>query len=219
MRADFNPNTPLPDVERAMVRGSGGRVVESAMLTTAAGFGSDPLGRQTEPLPILGIGYSAQVVGKGACAAGPAAVPAQRRSSGSCPFATPVSYSSTSSTVPPGGPQGKPLAAGDRLTLTDPRTGDSSTLTIAGILKDGTAFYGVSPGELRFPVLMSEISARNMFGSDAAPQVHCCGLRPARIAPRSPLGCRAVTSPMVSSSLTSRTRSVPYMQRTRKYSG
>jgi putative ABC transport system permease protein len=68
-----------------------------------------------------------------------------------------------------GGPQGKPLAAGDRLTLTDPRTGARSTRIIAGILKDGTAFYGVSGGEFRFPVLMSSVSARNIFGLDARP--------------------------------------------------
>jgi putative ABC transport system permease protein len=66
-----------------------------------------------------------------------------------------------------GGPPGKPIEAGDRITLTDPRSGVRSDRVIAGIIKDGTAFYGVSAGEYRFPVLMSTYSARSLSGTDA----------------------------------------------------
>lgn len=38
--------------------------MDSATLITAAGFGTDPLKRQTYPPPILPIGYPNQVVGK-----------------------------------------------------------------------------------------------------------------------------------------------------------
>jgi putative ABC transport system permease protein len=66
-----------------------------------------------------------------------------------------------------GGPPGEPIKPGDRITLTDPRTGTRTDRLIAGIIKDGTAFYGVSAGELRFPVLMSTYAVTSTFGVDA----------------------------------------------------
>jgi putative ABC transport system permease protein len=74
-----------------------------------------------------------------------------------------------------GGPQGAFIEPGDRLTVTDPRTGDKSSRTVAGVLKDGTAFYGVDAGEFRYPVLMSQPSIHAAFGTE--PQVSSLLLR------------------------------------------
>jgi putative ABC transport system permease protein len=66
-----------------------------------------------------------------------------------------------------GGPQGKQIEAGDRVSLTSPRTGAATRFIIAGVLTDGTAFYGISGGEFQYPVLMSRDAARHTFHGDA----------------------------------------------------
>ena len=68
-----------------------------------------------------------------------------------------------------GGPQGKQIEAGDRVSLTSPRTGVATTFIIAGVLNDGTAFYGISGGEFQYPVLMSRPAALHTFDADARP--------------------------------------------------
>lgn len=169
MRADFNPRTPLPDIERALTHSSDGMIVESATLVTAAGYGSDPLGRATEPLPILAIGYPGQIVGKQPALQDRLPGLRSDRLAWQLPLRDPSYVLVDAFYGATGGPQDKPLQPGDHITLTDPRTGERSRRIIAGVLKDGTAFYGVSAGEFRYPVLMSSYSARNLFGVDARP--------------------------------------------------
>ncbi|MGZ4637632.1 MAG: ABC transporter permease [Actinomycetes bacterium] len=167
LRADFNPDTPPADVERALGEHSQGQVTSSAPLVTAVGFGTDPLGRWTEPLPVLAVGYPGQVTASPPTLSDRLPGLATDHDAWALPLRDPgyvlvdAFYGAT------GGPQGKPLAAGDRITLTDPRTGERSPRVIAGILKDGTGFYGATAGEFRFPVLMSNYSARSLFGVDA----------------------------------------------------
>ena len=48
---------------------------------------------------------------------------------------------------------------------------------MAGVVKDGTAFYGVDAGEFRYPVLMSQPSIHEMFGTE--PKVSSLLLRTA----------------------------------------
>jgi putative ABC transport system permease protein len=52
----------------------------------------------------------------------------------------------------PGGPPIEPVHPGSRLTIIDPRTPQQTTKTFAGLLTDGSAFYGMVPGEFRYPV-------------------------------------------------------------------
>lgn len=167
LRADFNPNTPVPDLERALSHHSGGTVTEAAALVTAAGFGTDPLHRWSTSLPILAVGFPGQIVGDQMALADRLPRLPDDAAAWRLPLRDPRYVLVDAFYGASGGPQGKPLVPGARITLTDPRTGRHSTRTVAGILKDGTAFYGASAGEFRFPVLMSSSAAHSLFGIDA----------------------------------------------------
>jgi putative ABC transport system permease protein len=69
----------------------------------------------------------------------------------------------------PGGPQGEPLRAGRRITLTDPGTGRQVSRTVAGVLRHGDAFYGIGGGEFRYPVFVSRTALGAQFGAAARP--------------------------------------------------
>ena len=66
-----------------------------------------------------------------------------------------------------GGPQGATVAPGDRLELTDRASGTRRTYTVAGVLADGSALYGMGSGEFRYPVLMGKPALRTFFGNQA----------------------------------------------------
>lgn len=69
-----------------------------------------------------------------------------------------------------GGPAGKFYQPGDTFTLTDPRTGRTERLTIAGVLKSGLAFYprnGTAGSSSTYPTVMSASGVTALFGSDA----------------------------------------------------
>ncbi len=53
--------------------------------------------------------------------------------------------------------------------LTDGRTGRVSRFVVAGLLDDATAFYGIDPGQQRWPVIMSVPAVTAAFGPAAAP--------------------------------------------------
>lgn len=166
LRADFNPSTPLPDP--ALV-GSyrEGDVTGVIPLVAAAGYGSDPLGRWTQPVPVLAVGYTGELVNPHPALRDRLDGLADDAAAWRLPITNPDYVLVDSFYAGVGGPQGKPLEAGMEITLTDPRTGDRSARTIAGVLEDGTAFYGAWAGEPRYPVLMSNFAARNLFGTDA----------------------------------------------------
>jgi putative ABC transport system permease protein len=167
LRADFNPNTPLEDIWRTLRERSGGAVTETSPLVTAAAQGTDPMDRWTEPLPVLAVGYSGELVGRQPVLTDRLDRLASDADAWRLPLQDPGYVLIDAFYGQTGGPPGEPIEAGDRITLTDPRTGVRSDRVIAGIIKDGTAFYGVSAGEYRFPVLMSTYSARSLFGVDA----------------------------------------------------
>jgi putative ABC transport system permease protein len=65
-----------------------------------------------------------------------------------------------------GGPAGEFYAPGDRFTVTDPRTGRTSTKTIAGVLRIATSFY--SPSQpAAFPLVTSRAAVEQQFGTAA----------------------------------------------------
>lgn len=169
MRADFNPATPLPDSTRSLTGGPrAGMVEEVAPLLTAAGDGSDPLERTDQPLPVTAVGIPGQLI------ANPPALEDRLDGTGGDRATwglvlrdpryvlADLYYGSS------GGPQGQGVQPGDRITVTDPDTGNESVRIVAGTLRDASAFYNIGSGENRWPLVMSSDSVRDAFGEAAA---------------------------------------------------
>jgi putative ABC transport system permease protein len=169
LRADFNAATPLEGGGGTLATTTGSGIVRDAPLVTATGLGTDPRQRWTTPLLILAVGYGNDLL------AGRPTLESrlpQLRSDAAAwqlPLTDPSYVLVDEFYGASGGPPGAAVHAGDAITLTDPRTGERSRRVVAGILRDGSAFYGASAGEFRFPVLMSAYSAQSLFGVDARP--------------------------------------------------
>lgn len=168
MRADFNPATPLPDSTRSVTSSRfAGMFEDVAPLSSATGDADDPAGRSTDPVPVNAIGIPGQMITHEPKLEdrlpGLRTDEAAWRTVLSDPRYAMVDlyYGAT------GGPPGALVEPGDRLSVTDPRTGLVSTRIVAGTMRDGTAFYGVNAGEFRWPVVMSTDSVRQAFGSAA----------------------------------------------------
>jgi putative ABC transport system permease protein len=166
VRLDYNANTPVPEPQRTLTEGSIGDHVESvAPLLTSAAWGDDPLARTHDPVPAVAVGMPASLEG-------PAL---DSRLDGLVNDATawdlvlghPEYVMVDAFYASPGGPPGEPIEPGATLTLTNPRTGETTDLTVAGVMTDGTAFYGMGGGEFRYPVLMSRTTVHSVFGPDA----------------------------------------------------
>lgn len=169
LRVDFSRSAPLADPAADLRGASAGAITDVTPLVTATAAGADPLGRTADPLPVLAIGVPTSFT---------RGTPAVRNPLPS--LATPADawalverdpryvlldalYGST------GGPQGKAIEPGTVLRLTDGRTGRVSRFVVAGLLDDATAFYGIDPGEQRWPVIMSVPAVTGAFGPAAAP--------------------------------------------------
>lgn len=168
MRADFNPATPLPDFSRSITEGRfAGRFEDVSPLLTAAGEGTDPLGRWNNPVPVQVIGIPGQLIGNQPTLDSRLPRLPNDEAAWRLVLQNPryalidLFYGQT------GGPPGAQIKPGARIRVTDPHTGATSTRIVAGMVKDGTAFYGVNAGEFRFPVLMSQHSVRTVFGPEA----------------------------------------------------
>jgi putative ABC transport system permease protein len=165
VRLDYNPSTPLKKAE--LTNGQfAGQVQQAATLVTVPAFGSDPLARTDDPVPVVAIGLPDQLArsapalndrleGLSSDAAAWRLIMRDPRY-----VLVDAFYGS------PGGPQGKQIEPGDRLKLTNRRTGARMVKIIAGVLTDGTAFYGIGGGEFLYPVLMGRSTAREAFGAD-----------------------------------------------------
>jgi putative ABC transport system permease protein len=169
LRADYNPTARWPGAEREVSGGPfAGKVVETAQLVTAPAQGDDPKGRMDD-VPVMAVGVPDRV------AAAPPALDDRLdtlpddASAWALVIRDPsyllidVLYGAT------GGPQGEPLRAGSKVTLTDNGTGRRVTRTVAGVITDGQAYYGIGGGEFRYPVVMSRSAIRAQFGSQARP--------------------------------------------------
>ncbi len=168
LRADFNPATPLPDATRSVTGGRfSGRFDEVSPLLTANTEATDPLQRTTQPLPVLAIGIPGQLIGH------QPALESRLSRLGSDDAAWRLVLSDPRYVLvdlyfgSTGGPQGGQIKPGGTVRITDPATGAAASRTIAGVLKDGTAFYGVSAGEFRYPVIMSQPGVRSVVGPTA----------------------------------------------------
>lgn len=169
IRLDYNPNTPIPSLHQTLTRGSTtGEVEEVAPLVAAPAYGTDPLERRPDPVTVVAVGLPPQM------SAGPALQSRLPSLPNDAAVWKLVGGDSRYVLVDAlygaqGGPQGKQIEAGDTVSLTNPRTGVATTFIIAGVLTDGTAFYGISGGEFRYPVLMGRDAARQTFHGDARP--------------------------------------------------
>ncbi len=169
LRVDFTRSTPLADPATDLRRASGGAITDVTPLVTATADGADPLGRTADPLPVLAIGVPASFV---------SGAPAVRDPLPSLPTAAdawalverdPRYVLVDSLYGSSGGPQGKGIQPGTELALTDTRTGRVSRFVVAGSLDDATAFYGIDPGEKRWPVVMGTAAVATAFGRAAEP--------------------------------------------------
>lgn len=188
MRADFNPGSPPPDPEQAVTTGQfAGEITAAASLTSATVTGNDPRGRTTEPLPVQAVGVPPRLADN---------PPEMQERLPGVPDSASVwqlvlndpSYVLVDAFYgSPGGPPGEPVMPGQEITFTDPRTGQPHERTVAGVLAEGQAFYGIGGGELKFPVLMSQESAQALTGGAARPSSLLLRLapevEPAEVAP------------------------------------
>ena len=167
VRLDYNPNTPLSDPEQVLRQsGLSNQVDQVAPLLTTPTYGSDPLGRTNDPLPAIAVGLPPNL------ARGPALDDRLSRLPNDAAAWQLVLHDPSYVMVDafygsPGGPPGKAIEPGETVTLTSQRTGMPADFTIAGVITDGTAYYGIGGGERRFPVLMGDAAARATFGPDA----------------------------------------------------
>ena len=170
VRLDYNPNTPIRHLGAKLSQGTlGSQVEEVAPLTTAQAYGTDPLGRWTDPLNVLAVGLPERMSGAGPVLNSRLASLPSDAAAWDLVRHDPHYVLVDALYGARGGPQGKQLQAGDHLSLTDPRTGQVRQFTLAGVLSDGTAFYGIGGGEFLYPVLMGRSAARAVFAEDAHP--------------------------------------------------
>ncbi|GAA4711528.1 ABC transporter permease [Phytohabitans rumicis] len=169
LRADYNPSAAWQDPERAVSSGEyAGVVAETVTLVTAPALGDDPLGRG-EDLPVLAVGMPDRLAASAPALqerlpAAPDDVAAWRLAASDPSYVIiDAFYGAT------GGPPGEPVRPGAAITVTDPQTGQQVARTVAGVMSNGIAFYGMDGGGFRYPVLMSQAAIGDQFGAVARP--------------------------------------------------
>ncbi len=166
VRVDYNVNTPVKDPERTFTEGQfDGQVESVAPLVTAGTWGNDPLARTDDPVPAIAVGMPASLEGPALDSRLDDFV--DDATAWDVVLRDPKYVMVDAFYASPGGPPGEPIEPGDTLTLTNPRTGQRTDFTIAGVVTDGTAFYGLGGGEFRYPVMMGDAAVQSVFGPDA----------------------------------------------------
>jgi putative ABC transport system permease protein len=163
LRVDSNPGTPVTQGELAHGQFAAD-VTTAAPLVIAPGFGTDPLNRHKDLLPITAIGIPADLN---------RTAPALQSRLPSLPSdqATWQLVQSDNHYVlvdayygASGGPQGKAIRPGEHVTVTGSM--GTHSYTVAGVIKSGLSFYGVGGGETRFPILMAPYETWSLFGDE-----------------------------------------------------
>jgi putative ABC transport system permease protein len=170
LRLDVNPATPIVEPERTLPQGEyASRVASVAPLLTANANATDPLARRDEPLPVLAIGIPQKLVqGEFPLDKRLDRFAADRDVWDEVLFGERYVIVDASYGMSGGGPGQEMVEPGQRITVIDPSTGVRSDKTIAGIIKNPQAFYGIGP-EARWPVLMGERAVKHQFGTQAQP--------------------------------------------------
>jgi putative ABC transport system permease protein len=205
VRVDYNPNAPVTDPERTLRAGPLAQQVQAvAPLSVITAGATDPGRRTTTPLRTVVVGLPAQAMNSGfrldARLPGRTddravwALVAQDRR-----YVILDHYFGAT-----GGPPGQAYKPGDTFWLTDPRTGHGEQKTIAGLLQNGTSFYGVGFAPAgAFPLLMSSTGVREQFGTAAQASSALLRLTPGtdEQALLSTLQAKFVTSSLVATSI------------------
>ncbi len=164
-RVDVNGATLVEDPVTTLRSGPfAGRVTEVTPLVVAPTTATDPGRRTTEPLEAVAVGvpdtvrtthvlklsrrlpqYADDAAAWTAVLADPSLVVLDQFFGSS------------------GGPPGEPYSPGDTFGVTDPETGAHRTVTIAGILSSGAAFYNIGAGQNRYPILMGSTTVQQLF--------------------------------------------------------
>lgn len=167
LRIDYNASTPIPDLGKTLKSGQlAAEITDVAPLVSATARSTDPGHRTTQQLQAIAVGVPSKAIRT-------MAFDNRLRTLGSDASVWAALNSSDRYVVvdaffgATGGPNGKFFAAGDTLRLTDPRTGQTQTKVIAGVLKHGIAFYGGGAAAGAFPVVMSDSAVRREFGAGA----------------------------------------------------
>jgi putative ABC transport system permease protein len=169
MRVDYNPNSPVADPAQTLRSGALAKSVEAvAPLEVASAGATDPGHRTTTPIRSVVVGLPPQALATGfkllsrlPSTPDDAAVWSLLGRDGHYVVLDQMFGSS-------GGPPGQAYRPGDTFWVSDPRTGRGETKTIAGILQNGTSFYGAgfAPSDV-FPIVMSAGAVRSQFGNGA----------------------------------------------------
>jgi putative ABC transport system permease protein len=169
LRVDYSRSAPLADPVADLRRASGGAITAVTPLVTATAEGADPLGRTGTPLPVLAIGVPGSFTNGAPAVRDPLPSLASAADAWALVERDQRYVLVDSLYGSSGGPQGKGIQPGSELALTDTRTGRVTRFVVAGLLDDATAFYGIDPGEQRWPVVMGTAAATAAFGRAAAP--------------------------------------------------
>lgn len=168
LRADFSPSAPLANSQHAVTSGQfDAQVLDAASLMTATADADDPAGRTDDPLAVMAIGVSDKLI------TDPPVVDkwlpelADGEAAWWLVLRDPTYVLLDTFYGSSGGPGAQTVEPGDTLTLTDPRTGQTTPRTVAGLLSNAAAFYGLGTGEFRHPVLMSQTGVQQVFGAEA----------------------------------------------------
>ena len=169
VRVDYNPNAPVADPARSLRAGPLADKVEAvAPLRVTTAGATDPGHRTSAPLRTIVVGVPAQATTAGFKL--DARLPGQADDRAVWSLVARDGryvvldhfFGST------GGPPGEAYRPGDTFWLTDPRTGRGQQKIIAGLLQDGTSFYGVGFAPAgAFPVVMGATGMQDQFGADS----------------------------------------------------
>lgn len=166
LRVDYIPTMPIGDLRQELTE-EFAEITDVSPLTIAVAEGDDPRLAPTERLPVVAVGVATDFTDT------PPVLDERLPQLLSDRAAwdlirqdltyvlVDTLYGST------GGPPGEPLAPGDVITITDPRTGQQTEHTVAGVVRDGSPFYGVTGADLRFPVFMGVDAVADQFGTSA----------------------------------------------------
>jgi putative ABC transport system permease protein len=170
IRADYNPSAPITDPTTRLTEGRFAGRVRGVAPLSAAEAGVTGLRGMTEPVDTTVVGATPALAEQGLF---PLDARLDRlggddRAVWRAVLADPGYVILDQYLGQNGaGPGAITYGPGDKLTVTDPRTGKAAQKTIAGILADDAAFDGIGEHSFGSPVVMAAGGLREQFGAGA----------------------------------------------------
>ncbi|MGH8869058.1 MAG: ABC transporter permease [Actinomycetes bacterium] len=169
LRADYNSTAPIGDPEGSLrSAGLADQISEVDPLLTATAVAKDPGGRTDDPLPTTVVGVPDSfarggfALDKRLARLGDTDAEVWQEVLDDPRYVVVDGFFGAT-----GGPAEEAYAPGDSLTITDQRTGRSVTRTIAAVMSDAQAFYGMGGVGYTYPALASPFSVSDQFGDGA----------------------------------------------------